>query len=55
VVEISENRTMSKLPAMIVYRCSAIGTEGGEALILNFPPAMFSNLETRPAEANREP
>jgi hypothetical protein len=46
---------------MIVQQCSAasgkslaIGTEGGKVLILNFPAAVFSSAETRPAEASIE-
>jgi len=62
IVDLSDNRTISKLPEAIPHRCSAtsgkslaIGTALGQILVLDFPPAAFSSPETRPAEAKREP
>jgi WD40 repeat protein len=55
IVDCLANRTISKLPAMIVLSCLAtfgrllaIGTVRGQVLILNFPPAVFSSSESQP-------
>jgi WD40 repeat protein len=52
LVDISANRTISKLPDMIVPQCSAtfgkslaIGTEDGQVLVLHFPVALYDGPE----------
>jgi hypothetical protein len=61
VRNVYQQRTISKVPGMIDYSCSAtsgnsvcIGSYGGQVLIMTFPKALLSGSETRPdpAEVN---
>jgi WD40 repeat protein len=55
IMDLYTKRTISKLPAMIApssWAISiAIGTTGGQVIILNFPQASLSSPETRPTKA----
>ena len=58
VVDVSQQRTLTKVPGIVAHEDSAIfgkslvvGSQGGHVVILNFPEALFSSPETRPAEA----
>jgi WD40 repeat protein len=56
LVHVPTNRTVSKLPTILTPLCSAshgtslaIGTQGGQVIIMTFPLAVFTRSETRPA------
>jgi WD40 repeat protein len=58
ILDLYTKRTISKLPAMIAPsnwgisgKSIAIGTYGGQVIILKFPQASFSSPETRPTKA----
>jgi WD40 repeat protein len=59
VVDVSQQRTLMKVPGIVAEVDSAtsgkslvIGGQGGHVVILNFPEALFSSPETRPAETH---
>jgi WD40 repeat protein len=61
LVHVPTNRTIFKLPAIITPLCSAshetslaIGTQGGQVIIMTFPSAVFTRSETRPAPGQGE-
>jgi WD40 repeat protein len=57
IVDVSTDRTISKLPPMVTKISSAaherslvIGTRGGQVITMHFPPAVFAISETRLVE-----
>jgi len=57
LVHVLSNRTISKLPTMVTSLCSAsnetsviIGTQGGQVIIINFPPVVLMSSDTQPVE-----